>query len=178
MLLEVNKNLGLWLAYHMAHISGSKVDPLTTMSGRDLFRSRRAFRGLPLPELDLAAQELTSKVNAIRCPSSRSLGSCAAFNQTEVQGLAEAAESKKQNHKLDAEDVMRELERMAVGNPRLVRTLLYLLKALDVDLDFAQVRAPSQDELIAVYHASPGLGARMVTAYSDLMTVARRTTQV
>ena len=79
------------------------------------------------------------------------------------------------NFKVDAESLMREVERIqAEGNPRLLRTFLYLVQALDVNLDFSQVRVPNEVELAALYQASPGLGARMVTAYSDLMTRARR----
>lgn len=75
---------------------------------------------------------------------------------------------------IDAELLMREVEILqAQGNPRLLRTFFYLVRALGVELDFSQVRVPDTTELAALFQASPTVGARMVTAYSDLITKAR-----
>ena len=75
---------------------------------------------------------------------------------------------------LEAESLMREVERLqAEGNPRLLRTLFYIVRALDVDLDFSQARVPNEVELAALYQTSE-VGARLVTAYSEMMSRASR----
>lgn len=76
---------------------------------------------------------------------------------------------------VEGELLMREIEILqAKGNPRLLRTFFYLVRALDVELDFSQARVPNELELVALYQASRDIGARMVTAYSEMMTKARR----
>lgn len=76
---------------------------------------------------------------------------------------------------VDSELLMREIEILqAKCNPRLLRTFFYLVRALDIELDFSQTRVPNELELAALYRASPEIGARMVTAYSEMLTRVRR----
>ena len=74
---------------------------------------------------------------------------------------------------VDTADFFKEAEELAASNPQLFRIFLYVVGSLDVQLDLSQMRVPSPHQLARLYEKS-SLSAKLVTIYSERLSLARR----
>ena len=74
----------------------------------------------------------------------------------------------------DANDLLQVVRKLQLeGQTSLLRAFFYLIRALDVDVDFSQENVPGAHELSALSQVSP-LCERLVEAYTNLIAKARK----